>query len=329
MGPRGERGALRRSAAPCILVARGSALVRCPLVIAGLVFRRRRARLGPLLLTLALGTAGSACQPTRSSTGEGEPARVGAKAGEQAEAAPSEPAPAAELPAAEGILERAAAAMGSKEALDRVQSFYYRGTIEVVGQNIRGDLEIWWKGGDFSMEQTVPGLGRMRAGKQGDEIWAEDPVNGLRRLSGVEAEQHAWASSLLLAAEWKRYFQSAKTIASRQVDGRTVHDVELSAPSGLQVVMSFDAESGLQVGQSFEQVTPMGKQPFEVRFEDYREIEGIKLAYRQVIDAKVQQVVQVITEVRLNEPVDATRFAYPRTGADLVRQPEPSPSAAG
>jgi hypothetical protein len=332
MGPRGEPGArtLRGRAARRILAARGLPLVRCSLVIAGFASRRCCTRLGPLLLALGLGMGGSACQPTRSGAGEGEAAGAGANAGTEAKAPPpSEPAPKAELPAAEGILERAAAAMGSKEAIDRVESFYYRGTIEVLGQNIHGDLEIWWKGGDFFMEQVVPGLGRMRAGKQGDEIWAEDPVNGLRRLSGVEAEQHAWASSLLLAAEWRRYFQSAETIAAREVDGRTIHDVELSAPSGLRVVMSFDAESGLQVGQSFEQVTPMGKQPFEVRFEDYREVEGIKLAYRQVIDAKVQQVVQVITEVRLNAPVDPAKLAYPRTGSDLVRQPEPSPAAAG
>ena len=264
---------------------------------------------------------GSAC-------GQGGPSE-GAEPRERTDAAATKApagdsaAPAAPLPAAEGILERAAAAMGGKEAIDRVQSFYYRGTIDLVGQNIQGDLEIWWKGGDFFMVQVVPGLGEMRAGKQGDEIWAQDPIHGLRRLSGVEAEQHAWASSLLLAAEWHRYFQTAKTIGVREVDGRKVYDVELGAASGLRVVMSFDAESGLQVGQSFEQVTPMGKQPFEVRFEDYREVEGIKLAYRQVIDAKVQEVVQVITEVRLNAEVDATQFAYPRTGADLVRPAVP------
>lgn len=294
-------------------------------MIAASVPRRRSARLGSLLLALALCWA---CKQAGSDAGEGKDASASAGAktapGEAAEPAAE---PAAELPAAEDILERAAAAMGGKDAIDRVQSFYYRGTIDMVGQNIHGDLEIWWKGGDFFMEQVVPGIGTMRAGKQGEEIWSQDPIHGLRRLSGVEAEQHAWASSLLLAAEWKRYFQSAKTIAARQVDGHTVHDVELSAPSGLRVVMSFDADSGLQVGQSFEQVTPMGKQPFEVRFEDYREVEGIKLAYRQVIDAKVQQVVQVITEVRLNAPVDAAKFAYPRTGSDLVRPPEPPPQA--
>lgn len=288
--------------------------------------RRRSPRLGSLLLALALGWA---CKqdPAASDAGEAKGASAEGKAGPAGAGDAAQASNAVPLPAAEGILERAAVAMGGKAAIDRVQSFYYRGTIDMVGQNIHGDLEIWWKGGDFFMEQAVPGIGKMRAGKQGDEIWSEDPIHGLRRLSGVEAEQHAWASSLLLAAEWKRYFQSAKTIATRQVDGHAVHDVELSAPSGLRVVMSFDADSGLQVGQSFEQVTPMGKQPFEVRFEDYREVEGIKLAYRQVIDAKVQQVVQVITEVRLNAPVDAAKFAYPRTGSDLVRQPEPPPPA--
>lgn len=292
-------------------------LLRCSPVIAALVPRRRSARLGSLFLALALGWA---CKQEASDAGESKGAGVEAKT------VPGEPAePAPELPAAETILERATTAMGGRDAIDRVQSFYYRGTIDLVGQNIHGDLEIWWKGGDFFMNQEVPGIGKMRAGKQGQEIWSEDPIHGLRRLSGVEAEQLAWASSLLLAAEWKRYFESAKTIAARQVDGHTIHDVELSAPSGLRVVMSFDADSGLQVGQSFEHVTPMGKQPFEVRFEDYHEVEGIKLAYRQVIDAKVQRVVQVITEVRLNAPVDAAEFAYPRTGSDLVRQVEPPP----
>jgi hypothetical protein len=251
---------------------------------------------------------------------------AGPAAGTPAEVDPAAAASltAPELPAAEAILDRAAQAMGGTEAIARVESFYYRGTLEMVGQNIRGDLEIWWKGGDFFMEQVVPGIGVMRAGKLGGEIWSEDPIHGRRKLTGVEAEQHAWASSLLLAAEWKRYFDHAKTLGARKVDGHMVYDVQLSAASGLEVTMSFDAESGLQVGQSFSQVTPMGKQPFEVRFEDYREVEGLQLAYRQIIDAKVQQVVQVITEVRLNAEVDASKFAYPRTGADVVRQAAPT-----
>jgi hypothetical protein len=290
-------------------------------VTAALAFRR-----WPSLgcSTLLAATLAVACTNSSTAPSNSDPAKAKTEtlAGARAGAGEGvEPPSVPELPAAEAILARAAQAMGSKAALDRVRSFYYRGTIEMTGLNIRGDLEIWWKGGDFFMEQIVPGVGEMRAGKRGDQIWAEDPINGRRMLTGIEAEQNAWAASLLLVAEWTRYFDTAKTVAQRKVEGRTLHDVELRAASGLEVTMSFDAESGLQVGQSFEQVTPMGKQPFEVRFEDYREVEGIKLAFRQVIDAKVQQVVQEIIEVKINAEVDETKFAFPRTG-DVVRQPK-------
>jgi len=302
-----------------------SALVRCPSVIVDSA-SCRRLRLGPLLLALTLGSACTKSDPASTDKATAQPGTPAAKADGDAAPADSAPAdakadPASDLPAAEGILAKATEAMGTPEAIAKVHSFYYRGTIEMIGQNIHGDLEIWWKDGDFFMEQVVRGVGEMRAGKLGDEIWAEDPINGRRTLSGVEAEQHAWASSLLLAAEWQRHFDTARTVEAREVEGRRIYDVRLSSTSGLEVTMSFDAESGLQVGQSFEQVTPMGTQPFEVRFEDYREVDGVKLAFRQVIDAKIQQIVQEITEVRINAEVDETRFGFPRTG-DVVRQPK-------
>ncbi|MEM9452936.1 MAG: hypothetical protein AAGF11_02070 [Myxococcota bacterium] len=285
-------------------------------MIVALASARRLSFLGPLVLALC--SSGACAKNGTTPEADASPGKSHTQAkADGAEAAEAPP----QLPEAAGILNKAAKAMGDVEALAQVESFYYRGTIDMAGQNIHGDLEIWWKKGDFFMEQIIPGIGQMRAGKQGEEIWADDPINGPRKLAGVEAEQHAWASSLLLAAEWDRYFDEAQTVAARDVDGRTIHDVKLSAASGLTVTMSFDAESGLQVGQSFEQVTPMGRQPFVVRFEDYREVEGIKLAFRQIIDAKVQKVVQEITEVKINAEVDETRFGFPHTG-DVVRQPK-------
>ncbi len=314
-----------------MVAASDGALLRCVSVIVAPASAPRLLSLVCVALVLAVG---GGCE-RGGSVADGPAAAVAGVTPDQAETpngaeAPGqvEP-PAVVLPDAEGILSRAAEAMGGREAIDRVQSFYYRGKIEMVGQNIHGNLEIWWKGGDFFMEQVVPGIGEMRAGKQGDTIWADDPINGKRMLSGIEAEQHAWASSLLLAAEWKRYFDSAKTIAERTVAGKTIHEVELSAASGLTVEMSFDSTTGLQVGQTFEQVTPMGKQPFDVTFSDYREVDGIKIAFKQVIDAKVQTVVQVIEVVELGAPVDESKFAYPRAGGDVVVQPKATPVAGG
>src|SRR5690606_22297510 len=110
--------------------------------------------------------------------------------------------------------------------------------------------------------------GTVRAGKAGDVVWAEDPITGLRELEGAEAEQHMWASSLQLAAEWTRYFEKASTVGERVLDEKKVYDVELVAATGGKVTMSFDAETGLQVAQSFQQVTPLGSLPVTVKMQD-------------------------------------------------------------
>ena len=239
---------------------------------------------------------------------------------DRAVAAADVPPPAPALPPAEEILAKGAEAMGGAEAAAAVHSFYFASTIEIVGQNIHGTLKIWWKDGDFYMEQVLPGIGELRAGRKGDEVWADDPVHGLRALHGVEAEQYGWASTLLLVADWKRYFDRAETVAERTQDGRTLYDVKLSAESGVELTLSFDAKTGLQVAQSFEQITPMGKAPFEIEFQDYREVDGIKIAFSQVVDAKVHRIEQTIAEVKLGVEVDETRFQMPRRGGDLVRQ---------
>lgn len=280
--------------------------------------RRRRHGLAVGLASLTLTVACAKGDPPPQ--GQPNAPHANAPAAATADGAAEAP-PARVLPPAEELLDKAAAAVGTPEAIAGLESFYYRSTIEMEGLNIHGDLQIWWKKGDFFMEQVVPGFGEMRAGKLGDELWSEDPINGRRKLSGIEAEQLAWASSLLLAADWDEFFDTANTIDERTDDGRTVYDVALSSASGLTAVLSFDAESGLQVGQSYDQMSPMGTQPFSTKFKDFREVDGIKLAFEQVIDTKVQVIIQRITEVRLNVDIDESGFGYPRTG-DVVRQPK-------
>jgi outer membrane lipoprotein-sorting protein len=134
-----------------------------------------------------------------------------------------------------------------------------------------------------------------------------------------------WASSLMLAADWKRYFSQAETVAERLEGGKKVYDVELTSDSGAKVTLSFDAESGLQLGQKFEQVTPMGKMPVSVEIEDYREVDGIKIPFKQITDASLAKATQEITEVEFNPEVDTSTFAMPTGGAEVVREQDLEP----
>jgi hypothetical protein len=266
------------------------------------------------LFALVLVTGG-ACKDAAESKGGAVAADAPAAA---ADASPAEQDAGPKIPSGEAVLERAVEAVGGRAALDRIESFYLAGEIAIPSQNISGDIEIWWKNGDFYTEQKMAGIGRIRAGKSGSTIWSDDPIHGLRRLEGAEAEQHAWASSLLPAADWKRYFERAETVKERELDGATVYDVKLTSGSGAEVMMTFDAESGLQVEQKYEQVTPLGKMPVSVKLEDYREVQGVKVAFKQVTDATLAKATQTITKVELGIDVDSATFGMPVADNETV-----------
>lgn len=283
---------------------------------------------------LALVLVASACDKKTEEAKTDPKAAVEAKTGEAKEPGKAPDAAAANLPAAEEILAKAVDAVGGKDKLATITSFHLVGKLLVTGQNITGDLELWWKDGDFYTEQRMVGIGEIRAGKQGAKIWSEDPINGRRELGGLEAEQHTWASSLLLAADWKRYFSSAQTIGERDKDGKKLYDVKLTSTSGAEVELSFDAESGLQVAQKFQQDTPLGKMPVSVEMQDYRDVEGLKLPFKQVTDASLAKATQEIISIEFNVPVDTAKFAMPTGGAPLVEgkaddKAAPAPDNAG
>lgn len=223
------------------------------------------------------------------------------------------------LPSAEELLARAVEAQGGAAKVEAIQSLHLEGTVSVSGQNIQGDMKLWWKNGDFYSEQTMVGIGTVRAGKSGDVTWSDDPISGLRQLTGVEAEQNAWASSPSLPAQWKRYFETAKTVGERDLDGKKIYDVELVAKSGTKVTLSFDAASGLQVAHAFSQASPLGDTPVQVKLEDYREVDGFKLPYQQVMDISIAKATQTLSVVEFNVPVDTTKFAMPTGGAETAK----------
>lgn len=231
----------------------------------------------------------------------------------------AEGAPATDLPTAESLLDKAVVASGGLAAFQAITSYRYTADVSLVKQNIHGKAEHWAAGGDFYSRQDLPGVGVIEAGKLGDTLWSRDPILGLRKLEGREAEQHSWTSSLLLVAEWKRFFDEAKTVGERTADdGTKLYDVELQSKLGAKVTIAFDAASGLPREHAFEPVTPMGSMPVRALLEDYRKVGGLELPFRQITDASLATAEQQITGVEINVDVDLSLFEMPTGAAEVV-----------
>ena len=144
---------------------------------------RPRRRSPWLRLSLALLLVPAACDAKKAESTTTDAKGATAKAdGKSGDTKADGNATASDLPSAESLLEKATVAQGGKDKIEQLQSLHLEGTVAVLSQNIGGDMKLWWKAGDFYSEQTMVGVGTVRAGKQGDVIWADDPVSGLRTL---------------------------------------------------------------------------------------------------------------------------------------------------
>jgi hypothetical protein len=231
----------------------------------------------------------------------------------------------APLPPAEEVLSKSVEALGGRAAIDAVKSSYSESKTEIKAQGINLVSRTWTKGRDFYIESDMPGVGLSQVWKKGDEIWSKDPINGLRKLEGKEADQARWASDPLLVANWKQYFDEAKTVARTKDGERELYEVELGSASGDELVLSFDAKTSLPAGQAFKQSTPMGDIAIRITLDDYRDVQGVMVPFRSVTAVPLMSMVQTTEKYEVNVEVDDAKLQPPSPDATPA-EPEAEPA---
>lgn len=255
-----------------------------------------------LSLLFALSACGGATAPAKDAPKAAE-AKVEEK---QAEA------PKQELPDAGKLLAEVVEAAGGAAKFDAIKSYAYEVTVEIPGSGISGTGKAWYKDGDFYLEIAMPGVGTSYVGSRGGTPWMLDPIQGLRTLSGKEADLTLMGSSLNLAHDYKRYFDQAETTKVEDAGGKQFAEVKLSSSrSGAFITLRIDLADKRVVGRRVLQPSPMGEMPVEEALEDYRQQDGMWFSFRQVADMKLQKMQTQVTKLELNVPVDESKFAMP------------------
>jgi photosynthetic reaction center cytochrome c subunit len=80
---------------------------------------------------------------------------------------------------------------------------------------------------------------------------------------------------------------------------------------GLPVTLYFDAKSGFLVRVLLYTTSPLGLNPRQIDFADYRDVTGIKMPFKWVVTWTDGKSTTEVSEVRPNVAIDASRFAKP------------------
>lgn len=247
--------------------------------------------------------------PPSGNPGGGAGAAGGGAPGANAQATP---APTPVLPTADDIFNKYAASIGGPSAISKLTSRWAKGTITQANGN-SFQFELFQSGPDkFDLVVTTP-QGSMERGYNGQAGW-EKTARGVREISGGELANFRAANSLFSLINLKDQYARPPRVRRDRLNDKEVYVLDGAMADGRRLRLYFDAASGLLLRRMTFLTTIVGLIPEQVDFDDYRDVDGVKFAFvgrSATIEAGNPISTRTFTEVKLNVPVDDSKFKMP------------------
>src|SRR5437667_8910818 len=225
------------------------------------------------------------------------------------------------FPAADQLLEKYLAAVGGAEALQKITSRVQKGTLIAFGGQ-HFPVDVYSKAPDrrFSVMQ-LQGGGSVTAfnGKQG---WLS-VLGHVHIMSAAENDAARMDAELYLPAHLKTLYQKFSVDAGEKIDGRDTYLVVGHTEGQPPLRLYLDKESGLLLRLVRYGETPLGRNPTQIDYSDYRDANGVKVSFRWTLARPGNRFTIQVEELLQNVPVDDAKFAPPPPPPS----PAPKPSA--
>jgi len=228
-------------------------------------------------------------------------------------------APKETSPTAEQILAKYTEALGGSAAIDKIKSRTMKGTW-LTSNGITFGYEVYQAAPDriYTVVNT-PKQGVIERGFNGKVAW-EKSQRGLRELEGPELFYLRRYPASLKDTSLQGQFTRLGFGGKDKIDGKDVYVLRGIGVDGKGERLYFDAQTGLLLRRITTTPTMVGLIPEQVDYDDYRDVDGVKLPFTIRVTSidSFYSSTRTFTEIKLNAPVDQTKFEKP---------PAPAPSA--
>jgi hypothetical protein len=215
-------------------------------------------------------------------------------------------------PTVDEILDKYVRAIGGRQALEKITSRVTKGTLEASSMGLKGELEVYAKAPNKTLTiQILSGIGSLMEGYDGKIGWAQNPVQGLREKSGGELATVARVSDIHFPIKIRQLFSKLELKGKEKSGDRETYVILATPAEGSPVKMYFDTQTGLIARTATELETPQGQFHVETTADDYREVDGVKIAFTARQETSMGSAVIKLTEVKHNVAIDDAKFAKP------------------
>jgi carboxyl-terminal processing protease len=197
------------------------------------------------------------------------------------------------MPSVDQIIDRYIEALGGRKALEKLTSRVSKGTIELQSMGLTGTTEVYEQAPNKSSTIiNVEGLGTIQQTFDGTRSWMQHPLEGYVAFPRVRSE-----ADFHRELHFKELHPGLVLAGKETVGERETFVLRSYSNLGLEK-WYFDVQDGLLLRQG------------NTYFEDYRNVDGVKIAFKVSDNASYGfGVVVRLTEIKHNVPIDAAKFA--------------------
>jgi outer membrane lipoprotein-sorting protein len=230
--------------------------------------------------------------------------------------APARPAAAPMAPPAQGqtvtadqILEKYVAALGGPDAIRKITSRVQTGKILAGGSET--PIEVLTKAPNKRVTITHAAAGDSFTAFDGTAGWMGNAGRPAREMSPAESMASGLDAEFALALRIKEIFPQLRRGRPEEIGGVPCEVLNAAGPGRLPVRLYFDAKTGLLVRLVRYADTPLGRNPTQIDYADYRDQDGVKTPFRWTLSRPNGRFTIQIANLKTNVPIDDSKFAKP------------------
>ena len=219
------------------------------------------------------------------------------------------------------ILEKYIAALGGAASIQKIASRVQKGSVDLGGKQF--PIDIYAQAPDKRVSVMHLPNGDSITAYNGTVGWLSVPGRPVHWMSQAEADLSWLDAELYLPVRMKQVFTDLRLAAPNKIAGRDVNVLQGLREGKPPVNFYFDQQSGFLVRLVSYLDTPLGLNPTQIDYADYRDSGGVRIPYRWTIARPSGLFTIQVESVQQNVPIDERRFAQPTPPSSEQKPPSP------
>ncbi|HKQ74854.1 MAG TPA: c-type cytochrome [Blastocatellia bacterium] len=216
-------------------------------------------------------------------------------------------------PTPQQILAKYNEAIGGKEAVEKIKTRMIKGvSVSANGQTF--PLEILFASPDkYSLSVSLP-QGATTQKLSGASGWIKNARED-RAMDSVDIQRAKSLAWSLEPLQIKEPYPQMAFGGFDKINGRDAQIVRMALPNKRRAAFYFDKETGLLSRRVVTTDTPIGVDSEQIDYEDYREVEGVKVPHtiRTSYFDNLYSSTRKFTDIKHNAQFDEAQFKLPES----------------